>query len=67
MLDFNTIHYFPTPDGWLLLDVNSGSIYNIDADTAQVLDKLAAAGDFDAVNNLSESEAEEQIVNGFLK
>ncbi len=36
------LHWFPVPDGWLLLDVNSGSVMRIDAATAKCLDKIAA-------------------------
>ena len=38
--ELTKVHWFPTPDGWLLLDINSGSVMRIDEDTVKCLDKL---------------------------
>lgn len=36
------IHWFAVPDGFLLLDINSGSVLRIDEDTANCLERLQA-------------------------
>ena len=36
------IHWFVVPDGFLLLDINSGSVLRIDEDTANCLERLQA-------------------------
>lgn len=38
--DLAKLHWFAVPDGFLLLDINSGSVMRIDKDTAACLDKL---------------------------
>ncbi|MCI9044791.1 MAG: thioether cross-link-forming SCIFF peptide maturase [Peptococcaceae bacterium] len=38
--DLAKLHWFAVPDGFLLLDINSGSVMRIDEDTAACLDKL---------------------------
>lgn len=42
------LHWFSVPDGWILLDINSGSVMRIDEDTATVLDKLAKCEELSA-------------------
>ena len=41
--NFHDIHYFAAPDGHILLDVNTGSVYRIDQAAVDALDGLAAA------------------------
>ncbi len=61
--DINNIHWFESPDGYLLLDVNSGTVLRIDEETATCLDKIAAESELSAeeaqiVEELLELKAE---------
>ena len=46
--DLAKLHWFAVPDGFLLLDINSGSVMRIDKDTAACLGQRGG-GDFGGV------------------
>lgn len=43
--DVAKTHWFPVPDGFLLLDINSGSVMRIDEATYECLDRIASLCD----------------------
>lgn len=64
--DLARLHWFAVPDGWLLLDINSGSVMRIDGQTAAVLQKLAAGGELAAAEREIAAELNDLREQGLL-